>query len=53
MTPPPALVMHVVAQRLVRLREPHHTPTFWRLLSRILPDYEARRDRLALVGGEL
>jgi len=53
MTLPPALVEYVVAHELVHLREPHHTPTFWRLLSRILPDYEARRDRLAQVGGEL
>ena len=53
MTLPPALVEYVVAHELVHLREPHHTPTFWRLLGRILPDYELRRDRLAQVGGDL
>jgi predicted metal-dependent hydrolase len=53
MTLPPALVEYVVAHELVHLREPHHTARFWRLLGRILPDYERRRDRLAQVGGEL
>ena len=53
MTLPPALVEYVVAHELVHLKEPHHTPTFWRLLSRILPDFELRRDRLAQVGGDL
>lgn len=53
MTLAPALVEYVVAHELVHLREPHHTPLFWRRLGRILPDYELRRDRLAQVGREL
>jgi hypothetical protein len=50
---PPALVEYVVAHELVHLREPHHTPRFWRLLGRVLPDYVQRRDRLAEMGGDL
>lgn len=50
---PPALVEYVVAHELVHLREPHHTPRFWRLLGRVLPDYVQRRDRLAELGGDL
>jgi hypothetical protein len=50
---PPALVEYVVAHELVHLREPHHTPRFWRLLGRVLPDYVHRRDRLAELGGDL
>jgi len=53
LTSPPALVEYVVAHELVHLLEPRQTPTFWRLPSRVLPDYEARRDRLAQVGGDL
>ena len=53
MTLPPGLVEYVVAHELVHLREPHHTPRFWRLLGRVLPDYGQRRERLALMGGDL
>jgi hypothetical protein len=50
---PTPLVEYIVAHELVHLREPHHTPKFWRLLGRILPDYAQRRERLARIGGEL
>jgi len=53
MTLPTPLVEYVVAHELVHLREPRHTPRFWRLLGRILPDSTTRRERLAMIGGEL
>ena len=53
MTLPVPLVEYVVAHELIHLREPHHTPGFWRLLGRIMPDYAVRSDRLVIMGGEL
>lgn len=29
----------------------YHTPEFWRRLERVMPDYEARRQRLAVEAG--
>lgn len=50
---PPSIVEYVIVHELVHLREPHHTPRFWRLLSRVLPDYAQRRERLAEMGGQI
>jgi hypothetical protein len=44
---PPRMVEYVVVHELVHLREPHHTPGFWRLLERVLPDFAARKQWLA------
>jgi predicted metal-dependent hydrolase len=35
---PPSLVDYVLAHELVHLREPHHTPIFWRMLERSMPN---------------
>ena len=37
---------------LVHLLEPNHTPEFWLAVERALPDYKARKQWLALKGGE-
>jgi hypothetical protein len=49
----PGLVDYVVAHELAHLHEPHHGPTFWALLSRVMPDYEERKGSLAKVGTRL
>lgn len=49
----PSLVDYVVAHELAHLQEPHHGPTFWALLSRVMPDYEERKGSLAKVGTRL
>jgi predicted metal-dependent hydrolase len=46
----PALVEYVLAHELAHLKEPHHGPSFWALLSRVQPDYLERRSELANVG---
>ncbi|MFE2086781.1 M48 family metallopeptidase [Streptomyces sp. NPDC059460] len=43
---PAALVDYVLVHELAHLHEPNHSPNFWRMVARALPDYEARRDRL-------
>lgn len=50
---PPRIVDYVVVHELVHLREPHHTPDFWRAVERAMPDWERRREWLAEHGPEL
>lgn len=47
---PPRIVEYIVVHELVHLREPHHTPDFWRAIERIMPDWEPRRRWLAEQG---
>lgn len=49
---PPRIVEYVVVHELVHLREPHHTPAFWKALERAMPDWEERRRWLATHGRE-
>lgn len=44
---PPSIVDYIVVHELVHLREPHHTPDFWRAVERAMPDWEPRRRWLA------
>jgi predicted metal-dependent hydrolase len=37
---------YVLVHELCHLVEPHHGPSFWRLLERVMPDWRQRRDRL-------
>jgi predicted metal-dependent hydrolase len=50
---PRHIAEYVVVHELVHLREPHHTPTFWRCLERAMPDYEQRKSWLARHGIEV
>lgn len=50
---PPRMVEYVIAHELVHLREPHHTPGFWRRVERAMPDYTARKQWLAEHGGQM
>lgn len=45
---PKDCIDYVLAHELCHLKEPHHGPAFWRLLARIMPDYDERRARLNL-----
>lgn len=49
---PPRIIDYIVVHELAHLREPHHTPAFWRLVERAMPDWEQRRRWLADHGGE-
>lgn len=40
---------YVVVHELVHLRIPSHSPAFWRMLGRVMPDWRKWRDRLAIV----
>jgi hypothetical protein len=46
---PPVLLDYVIAHELVHLKIPNHSSAYWRLLGRVMPDWEKRRERLARV----
>lgn len=43
---PPALADYVVVHELCHIREFNHSPAFWALVARAIPDYRARRKQL-------
>ena len=47
---PPPIVEYIVVHELVHLREPHHTPEFWRRVERAMPDFARRKQWLAEQG---
>ena len=47
---PAGVVDYVVVHELVHLREPNHTPEFWTRVERVLPDYQQRKEWLAVNG---
>ena len=49
---PPSIVDYIVVHELVHLREPHHTPNFWRAVEQLMPDGQQRRRWLAEHGHE-
>lgn len=49
---PPRIIEYVVAHELVHLHEGHHTPAFWTRLERVMPDFTARKQWLAVHGGD-
>ena len=49
----PALLDYVLAHELAHLREPHHGPAFWVVLRRAMPDFDDRKDELAMTGSGL
>lgn len=44
---PASCIDYVLVHEMLHLIEPHHSPRFYRLLSRAMPDWEQRRSRLA------
>ena len=40
---------YVVAHELVHLKIPNHSPAYWRMLGRVMPDWEKWRERLGRV----
>jgi predicted metal-dependent hydrolase len=50
---PVFLVDYVVAHELAHLHERNHTPTFWRILDRVLPDWKERKDALSRKRAEM
>lgn len=50
--PPPA-IDYVIVHELAHLHERHHTPAFWGLVERALPDFAARKQWLAEYGDSL
>lgn len=47
---PVPLVDYILVHELAHMHVPNHSADFWRTVSRGLPDYEARRDRLEAWG---
>lgn len=50
---PALLIDYVIVHELVHLHEAHHTPVFWGLMRRAMPDFEKRKAELAKLGGDL
>jgi predicted metal-dependent hydrolase len=46
---PLACLDYVIAHELVHLRIPNHSPAYWRMLGRVMPDWERWRERLGRV----
>lgn len=53
MQAPMRLVDYVVAHEVVHLEHAEHTSAFWAALGALMPDYEARRERLRQMGPRL
>ena len=48
---PPPIADYIIVHELAHLIERHHTPRFWSLVERVLPDFQARKEWLAENGG--
>ena len=40
---PTSCIDYVIMHELCHLKAMHHGPEFWRLLARVMPDWESRR----------
>ncbi len=49
----PRLIDYVVVHELAHLVRPHHRPSFWAEVERLMPDYRARRAALREAGATL
>ncbi|TVR45361.1 MAG: M48 family peptidase [Planctomycetota bacterium] len=51
MTLPPSVIDYIIVHELAHLEHRNHTPAFWGLVERTMPDYPRRKDRLSHHGG--
>ena len=49
----PALVDYVIVHELTHLAVPNHSDDYWKLVNRIMPDAQERRQKLREVGRTL
>jgi predicted metal-dependent hydrolase len=49
---PPSLVDYVIVHELAHLQEPNHTPEFWQIVERAMPDFEQRKGEVAASGSQ-
>ncbi len=47
---PPTLIDYVLVHELAHLRERNHTPEFWSIVDRLMPNYHTHKTTLATVG---
>ena len=47
---PARIAEYVVVHEMAHLKEPHHTPSFWRRVERAMPDFKQRKTWLAAHG---
>jgi hypothetical protein len=50
---PVSLLDYVIVHELAHIGQPRHTPAFWAVVQRAVPDYDQRRTRLAATGTTL
>ena len=47
---PPSLIDYVLVHELAHLRESNHTPDFWSIVARLMPNFETPKTTLAAIG---
>ncbi|MCY3953968.1 MAG: M48 family metallopeptidase [bacterium] len=50
---PPALIEYIVVHELAHLTHKNHSPDFWALVAKAMPDAQHRRQRLREAGRAL
>ena len=50
---PPELLDYVVVHELAHRKEMNHSPRFWAVVEKELPDYRDRREKLKILGRQL
>ena len=50
---PPGILDYVVVHELCHLKEMNHSPRFWAVVEKELPDYRERREKLKKMGKQL
>jgi len=46
---PKECIDYVIFHEFCHIKERHHGPRFWRLLEKLMPDYEGRRKKLNML----
>ena len=47
---PPSLIDYILVHELAHLHEPNHTPKYWSIVERLMPDYQTQKTTLATNG---